>query len=55
MRTIEHKKNGLRITDQTPPCGEDKFTKKAKNLYRELLEFVKNDPKLKLLYRKKSV
>jgi hypothetical protein len=48
VRTIERKKGkGLFITDQTPACPD--FTPKARKLYRELLEFVKENPKYKFI------
>lgn len=48
MRTIVNKKNGVMITDQTPSYRH--FAVKGKRLYRELMDFVKNNEQLKLLF-----
>jgi len=46
---VERKKgNKLRITEQSASCRD--FRPKALKLYRELLVFIENDPKLKLLF-----
>ncbi len=46
---IERKKNNkLWITERTPSFRD--FAIKGQRLYRELMEFVKNSPQLKLLY-----
>jgi hypothetical protein len=44
---VERKKGKFVITERTPSAKD--FAPKALKLYRELIEFVKNNPKLRLL------
>ena len=49
MKVERKKDNKFWITERTPSCRGD-FKKKATRLYRELIEFIKNSPQLKLLF-----
>jgi hypothetical protein len=48
MQVERKKDNKMRITEQSPSYRD--FAVKGKRLYRELMEFVKNSPQLKLLF-----